>query len=128
MMFVDVRHEGCTVLRCLFGAGPVPEAYSSYRGETARRTQLPRPGGRLGSLAGGAEVGKKRVCTMCTRWASDWAVPVPDWAGFGMFGRESSVCKGWNPVRVPPRAQCFRRSEAFWCFFVWTVSTLLPLI
>ena len=28
-------------------------------------------------------------------------------------GRESSVCRGWSPVRVPPRAQCFLRSRAF---------------
>ena len=62
---------------------------------------------------------------MCTPWASDRVVLVPDWAGLRMFGRESSVCKGWNPVRVPPRAQCFRRSGAFCVFFrVDSVHTL----
>ena len=59
MMFVDVRHEGRPAVRCLFGAGPVPEAYSSYRREMARKTQLPRPDSRLGSPVGGAEVGEK---------------------------------------------------------------------
>ncbi|MCB5283604.1 hypothetical protein BJQ89_03373 [Arthrobacter sp. ES1] len=62
---------------------------------------------------------------MCTPWASDLVVPVPDWAGFRMFGREPSVCNCWNPVRVPPRAQCFLRSEAFLVFFrVDSVHTL----
>jgi prophage maintenance system killer protein len=36
-----------------------------------------------------------------------------DWPGFGMFSGVRSACKGWNAVRVPPRAQCFRMSEAF---------------
>ena len=54
---------------------------------------------------------------MCTPWASDRVVLVPDWPGFRMCGRESSVFGGWNPVRVPPRAQCFRRSGAFLVFF-----------
>ena len=35
---------------------------------------------------------------MCTPWASDRVVLVPDWAGLRMFGPESSVCKGWNLV------------------------------
>jgi hypothetical protein len=50
--------------------------------------------------------------TVSTLWVMDWAVPVPDWPRFRMFRRESSVGRGWNPVRVPPRAQCFLRSEA----------------
>ena len=54
MMFVDFQQEGRPVVRCLFGAGPVPEAYSPYWSEIA-----PRPGGRFGSPAGGAEVGTK---------------------------------------------------------------------
>ena len=62
---------------------------------------------------------------MCTPWASDRFVLVPDWAVLGMFPGESSVCKGWNPVRVPPRAQCFRRSAGFWLIFrVDSVHTL----
>jgi hypothetical protein len=50
---------------------------------------------------------KKRVCTMCTPWASDRVVRVPDWAGLRRFSGEWRIFKGWNPVRVPPRAQCF---------------------
>ena len=29
-MFVDFQQEGRTVVRCLFGAGPVPEACSCF--------------------------------------------------------------------------------------------------
>ena len=29
-----------------------------------------------------------------------------------------SAYKGWNAVRVPPRAQCFRRSGAFYPYFM----------
>ena len=46
-----------------------------------------------------------------------------------------SVCFGGSPVfaRAGTRFEshlgtCFPCSVAFWCFFVWTVSTLLPLI
>ena len=116
MMFVDFQHEGRPVVRCLFGAGPVPEAYSSYRSEIARKTQLPRPDGRLSSLVGGAEVGKKRVCTMCTPWASDRVVLVPDWAGLRRFSGEWRIFKGWNPVRVPPRARVFPVQGLFGVF------------
>ena len=54
---------------------------------------------------GEALVGRSGGVDSVTLWVPDWAVPVPDWPGFRMFGRESSVCKGWNPVRVPPRAR-----------------------
>jgi hypothetical protein len=57
-------------------------------------------------------VAKREVCTKYTLRASDWVVLVPDWPGFLMFPREPCVCGGRNAVRVPPRAQCFRRSEA----------------
>ena len=73
----------------------------------------PRPDSRFSSPVGVTEVGKKRVCTMCTLSASDCGVLGADRAGFRMFPREPSVSGGWNAVRVPPRAQCFRRSEAF---------------
>ena len=70
--------------------------------------------------------------TVSALWVTDWAVPVPvpvpvpDWAGFRVFWRESSVCKGWNPVRVPPRAKCFRRSGALIVFLrVHFVHTLV---
>ena len=53
MMFVDFQQEGRPVVRCLFGAGPVPEARSSFFGEID-----PRPVGRLAAWWG-AEVGKK---------------------------------------------------------------------
>ena len=49
---------------------------------------------------------------MCTPWASDRIVLVPDWAGLARFSGEWRKFKGWNPVRVPPRAQCFPCSGA----------------
>jgi hypothetical protein len=73
MIVVDFQHEGRPVVQCLFGAGPVPEVYSAYWSEIA-----PRPDRRINSPVGIAEVTQKRVCTMCTPWASDRVVLVPD--------------------------------------------------
>jgi hypothetical protein len=56
---------------------------------------------------------QKNVWTMSTLWASDRVVHRSDRAGFRMFPGESSVCKGWNAVRVPPRAQHSPSSEGF---------------
>ena len=61
---------------------------------------------------------------MCTPWASDRVVLVPDRAGFRTFGRESSVCKDWNPVRVPPRARIFPAQGPFGVFRVHIVHIL----
>ena len=77
-MVIDFQQEGRPLVRCLLGAGPVSEVDSSYRSEIARRTQQPRPDGRLGSLVGDAEVGKMKVCTMCTPSASDRVFCRPD--------------------------------------------------
>lgn len=57
----------------------------SYRSEIERKAQPTRPDGRLSSLVGGAKVGKKRVCTVCTPWASDQVVLASDWAGLAMI-------------------------------------------
>jgi hypothetical protein len=54
---------------------------------------------------------KRGVCTMCTPQASDWAVHRSDWVGLRMFSGVPSVCKVWNAVRVPPRAQHDPSSE-----------------
>jgi hypothetical protein len=48
---------------------------------------------------------------MSTLFVSYWAKQPSDWLGFRMFSRVPGVCKGWNVVRVPPRAQCFPSSE-----------------
>ena len=86
---------------------------SSRPGQLCQDKQLPHlvnaGCGSLEETFGGENWG---VWTVSTLWVTDWAVPVPDWPGFRMFRRESSVCKGWNPVRVPPRAQCFPCSGA----------------
>jgi hypothetical protein len=56
---------------------------------------------------------------MCTPGPSDSAVPMPDWAGLGMFSGEWRNIKGSNPVRVPPRARMTPRQRGF-CFNVLT--------
>ncbi|ABK03175.1 hypothetical protein Arth_1785 [Arthrobacter sp. FB24] len=73
------------------------------------------------SPVGVAEVDKKRVCTMCTLSALDQVVLVADWVEFRMFSGLPSVCKGWSPVRVPPRARITPRQRGF-CFNVWTLT------
>jgi hypothetical protein len=55
---------------------------------------------------------KKKVLTVSPPLASDRGVCCPDWPVFRMFSRLPSVCRAWNAVRVPPRAQCFRRLGA----------------
>ena len=88
MMFVDIQHEDSPTVQHLFGAGSVPEAFPSDRCEIARKSQLPRANGHISSLVGAPKAGKERVCTMCTPWASDRVVRVPDWAGLRMFSGE----------------------------------------
>ena len=123
MMFVDFQHEGRPAVRCLFGAGQVLEAYSSYRSEIA-----PRPGARLGSPVGARQKwAEQGVCTMCTPWASDRVVLVPDWAGLrDVFGGVADF-RGLEPGSSPTSgtSSLFR---GFWCFFACTLCTLLPLI
>jgi hypothetical protein len=69
---------------------------------------------RCGSRVEDAGKAKKIVCTTYTLLGSDRAVHRPDWPGLLMFSGVPFVCRGWNLVRVPPRAQCFRRSDAYW--------------
>ena len=76
-------------------------------GQLCRYREVPHPVRSGAAVWGRPWWGRSGVWTVSTLWVSDWAVPVPDWAGFRMFRRESSVCKGWNPVRVPPRARVF---------------------
>ena len=85
MMIVDFQHEGSP--QCSACSGPVRfrRPALSIGAKTSREIRLPRPDGRKGSLVGCAEVGKKGVCTMCTPWAADRVVLVPDWAGVRRF-------------------------------------------
>ena len=124
MMFVDFQHEGRPLVRCLFGAGPVPEACSSYWSEIA----APRPDGRLGSPVGGAEVGKKEgVHNVHTLGFGSGRTG----AGLGriaeVFGGVADI-QGLEPGSSPTSGTCFPCSGAFWCFFVCTLCTLSPLI
>ena len=64
---------------------------------------------------------RKAVLTMSTALASDWAVHRSDWLGFGMFSGVPTVYKGWNLVRVPPRARITPRQRGY-CFNVWTLT------
>ena len=100
MMIVDFQHEGSP--QCSACSGPVRfrRPALSIGAKTSREIRLPRPDGRKSSLVGCAEVGKKGVCTMCTPWAADRVILVPDWAGVRRFSGERRIFKGWNPVRV----------------------------
>ncbi len=53
------------------------------------------------------------VFTQSNLFQSDSAVPAPDWPGFGMFAGVPRLRTGGNPVRVPPRAQCFPWNAGF---------------
>ena len=50
---------------------------------------------------------------MSTLLVSDRVLLPSDYFGFRMFSRVPSVCKGWNTVRVPPRARHIPSSEGF---------------
>jgi hypothetical protein len=68
-----------------------------------------------------------------------WGVHIVHTLGFGSgrmsggLGRiaessgERRIFKGWNPVRAPPRAQCFRRSAARGPLSVHKLFTYGPL-
>jgi hypothetical protein len=60
-----------------------------------------------GVLTEGSPSDELGVWTLSTLWVSDRVVCGSDRAGFRLFPRESSVCGGWNAVRVPPRARIF---------------------
>ena len=129
MMFDDFQYECRPLVRCLFGAGPVPEACFSYRSKIAPETQLSRPDGRLSSVVGGAVVGKKdgvhNVHTL----------------GFGSgrtgvgSGRIAEVCggvadlQGLEPGSSPTSGTCFPCSRALLVSIrVDSVHTLQPPI
>ena len=126
MTHVDSQTVQCHLSRCLIAV--VTDAPGNIRPERSHITHSvklswPALSGRL--LGAATKWAKMRVCTMCTPWASERVVLVTDWAGLRRFSGEWRKFKPWNPVRVPPRAQCFRRSGAFWAFFrVDSVHTL----
>ena len=126
MTHVDSQTVQCHLSRCLIAV--VTDAPGNIRPERSHITHSvklswPALSGRL--LGAATKWAKMRVCTMCTPWASDRVVHRSDWAGLRRFSGEWRKFKGWNPVRVPPRAQCFRRSEAFLVFLrVDSVHTL----
>ena len=62
-------------------------------------------------LVGRLENCGKGVFTTYTLFASDRVVYRPDWAALLMFSGVPSIFKGWNAVRVPPRAQLIPSSE-----------------
>jgi len=73
-----------------------------------RQTAFPQWGSAVGVV--GWRRRANLGCGQCPLWVSDWVVCGSDRAGFRTFSREPSVYKGRNAVRVPPRAQCFRRA------------------
>lgn len=62
MMFVDFQQEDRPVVRCIFVAGPVPEANSSYWSEIA-----PLPGRPYRQPGQGRRSGQGRGCAQCAR-------------------------------------------------------------
>lgn len=76
---------------------PLSSPHRSWIGNRGSR-RLRRCCGFLRRRCGEA---KRRVCTLCTPWASDWVIYRPDWAGFPMFPGEPSitVCKGRATLR-----------------------------
>ena len=90
--------------------------------------EAPHPVNAGSGCLGEAFGGKIGVWTVSTVWVTDWAVPVPDWPGFRMSWRESSVCKGWTRFESQLGPSVPAGQGPFLCFFVWTVSTLLPLM
>ena len=101
----------------------IGEPVSRPKSRNRKENRVPSVGTRFSFGArSGANLG---VWTMSTLRASDRVVHRPDWLGFRMFPEDPSVCRGWNAIRVPPRAQCFRRSEALFAFLrVDSVHTL----
>jgi hypothetical protein len=88
-------------------------AFPSYPCEVAPKTQLPRPDASTTSLVRGAEAGNKEsVHNVHTLGFGSGRTG----AGLGriaeVFGGATEF-KGWNPVRVPPRAQHSPSSEGF---------------
>ena len=109
-------------------SGPGQGTNSSYGSEIARKTQPPRPDGHISGPVQGAEVGKNEgVHNVHTLGFGSSRIS----AGLGRIG---DVCGGvaeiqeLEPGSSPTSGTCFPCSGAFWCFFVWTVSTLSPLI
>ena len=88
-------------------------------GACAKTNRVPLGGGARLVFRAGAD-GRFGVCTLCTLWASDWAVLGSDWAGLRRFSGVPRVCRGGSPVRVPPRARIIPRQRDF-CFNVWTL-------
>lgn len=100
MTVVDFQLEGCPGSGCRFGAGPVSEAYSSHRSDTPGKTQL-LDGLSFEQPDWGAEVGKRRVCTMVILWEPDRVVCGPDRAGLEIFFGGVADFEGLEPGSSP---------------------------
>ena len=105
---VQCRRVGCLVAVVTDGS----ENITPERSTITDSVNLSWPAASRQTSGPGKIMGRKRVCTMCTPWASDRVVLVPDWAGLRRYSGEWRKFKGWNPVRVPPRAQHSPSSEA----------------
>ncbi len=117
MALVDSQSSACQDAALVPGQAPAKTRVGgAARGGISARSRRDTPCRQgCGPLSGCCiKLVKKRVCTMCTPWASDRVVRVPDGAGLRRFAGEWRKFKGWNPVRVPPRAQCDLRSAALW--------------
>ena len=114
MTHVDSLTVKCHLGGCLIAVLPdASENIEPERSHIMHSVKLSWPELSRQTSGPGTKWAKMRVCTMCTPWASDRVVLVSDRAGLRRFSGEWRKFKCWNPVRVPPRAQCFRRSGAF---------------
>ena len=76
------------------GQDQIAAAVELIRQDQAFGTKKCRaPSGRVRQF-GKPLVGESGLWTVSTLWVTDWAVPRPESAGFCMFQRKSSVCKG----------------------------------
>ena len=90
-----------------------------------RKTQLLRPDVYAAWL-GASEVGKERVCTLCTPWAADRVVLVPDWDGLRRFFGGVAEIQLLEPGSSPTSGTCFPCSGARGPLSVHKLFTLGP--
>ena len=104
---VPMSHDG-------FPAAPRERSDTRWHDGARRQSRPPRPEGLPHSTSWCIKLRNKVGCAQCAHLGLRIRLgrrrTGPDWGGFR--GRPVFF-KGWRPVRVPPRAQCFRRSVAF---------------
>jgi len=86
-------------------AGTEPDGHQFRKLLGAEHSTAALPGRGARQSLGASKSVMKGMCRMRTLFASDRVVYRSDWAGLLMFSGLPSDFKGWNAIRVPPRAQ-----------------------